>query len=38
MYLIEADGTIVKTTFESKGAVAKFLNVQHRTITNHLDK
>jgi hypothetical protein len=38
MYLIEAEGTIIKTTFESKGAVAKLLNVQHRTITNHLDK
>jgi|1185.fasta_scaffold43085_1 hypothetical protein len=38
MYFIEGDGTIVKTAYESKGAVAKFLNVQHRTITNHLDK
>ena len=38
MYFIEVDGTIVKTTYESKGAVAKSLNVQHRTITNHLDK
>jgi DNA-binding Lrp family transcriptional regulator len=38
MYFIEADGTIVKTSYESKGAVAKFLNVQYRTITNHLDK
>lgn len=38
MYFIEGDGTIVKTTYESKGAVAKLLNVQHRTITNHMDK
>jgi hypothetical protein len=38
MYFIEADGTIVKTTYESKGVVAKLLNVQHGTITNHLDK
>lgn len=38
MYFIEGDGTIVKTTYESKGAVAKLLDVQHRTITNHLDR
>nr|UEX92771.1 hypothetical protein [Ophiocordyceps lanpingensis] len=38
MYFIVQDGTIVKNTYESKGAVAKFLNVQHRIITNHLDK
>lgn len=38
MYFIEVDGTIVKTLYESKGAVAKFLNVQHKTITDHLYK
>ena len=38
MYFIEVDGTIIKTVFESTGAVAKFLNVQYRTITDHLDK
>lgn len=38
MYSIESDGSIVKTIYESKGAVAKLLNVQHKTITNHLDK
>ncbi len=38
MYYIEVEGTIVKTTYESKGAAAKFLNVQHGTITDHLDK
>lgn len=38
MYSIEADGTILKTSYESKGAVAKFLNVQHGIITSHLDK
>lgn len=38
MYSIEEDGNIVKTIYESKGAVAKLLNVQHKTITNHLDK
>lgn len=38
MYYIEVDGTIVKTTYESKGVAAKFLNVQHGTITDHLDK
>ena len=38
MYFIEiTDGSITKTTFESKGAVAKLLNVQHKTI-NHIDK
>ena len=29
--LIESDGSIVKTIYESKGAVAKLLNVQHNT-------
>lgn len=38
IYFINHDGTIVKNIHESKGTVAKFLNVQHRTITNHLDK
>ena len=38
MYSIEADGTILKTSYESKGAVAKLLNVQHGIITSHLDK
>lgn len=38
IYVIEADGSIVKTTHESKGAVAKLLNVQDRIITNHIDK
>lgn len=38
MYFIEADGSIVKTTYESKGAAAKLLNVQDRIITNHIDK
>lgn len=38
MYLIDADGSIVKTTHKSKGVVAKLLNVQDRIITNHIDK
>lgn len=38
MYSIESDSSIVKTIYESKGAVAKLLNIQHKTITNHLDK
>lgn len=38
MYFIEENGTIVKNTYESKGAVAKFLSVQHRILTNHMDK
>lgn len=38
MYVIEADGSIVKTSHKSKGAVAKLLNVQDRIITNHIDK
>lgn len=38
IYFINHDGTIVKNIHESKGTVAKFLNVQHRTITIHLDK
>lgn len=29
---------IVKPTHESKGAVAKLLNLQDRIITNHIDK
>lgn len=36
MYFIEVDGSIIKTTYESKSAVAKFLNVQYKTITDHL--
>ena len=38
MYFINSDGTIVKTTYKSKSAVAKLLNVQHKTITDHIDK
>ena len=38
MYSIGVDGAIIKTTYESKGAVAKFLNVQYKIITDHLDK
>ena len=38
MYFIKPDGTIVKTTYKSKTVVAKLLNVQHKTITDHLDK
>lgn len=38
MYSIKADGTVVKTTYESKGAIAKILNVHHTVINNHLDK
>lgn len=38
MYSIGVDGDIIKTTYESKGAVAKFLNVQYKIITDHLDK
>lgn len=38
MYVIEADGSIVKTSYKYKGAVAKLLNLQDRTITNHIDK
>ena len=37
-YYIEAEGTVVKTTYESIGAVAKALNVHHTVINNHLDK
>ena len=37
IYFIELDGTIVKTTYKSRGAVAKLLNVQHKTITYHID-
>ena len=32
------NGVLVKNIYESKGTVAKLLNVQHRIITNHLDK
>lgn len=38
MYYIKADGTVVKTTYESIGAIAKILNVHHTVINNHLDK
>jgi hypothetical protein len=38
MYFIEVDDTITKTRYESKGAVGKLLNVQFRTISDHLDK
>jgi hypothetical protein len=38
MYFLGEDGAIIKNTYEYKGAVAKFLNVQDRIITNHLDK
>lgn len=38
MYVIDGEGSIVKTTHKSKGAVAKLLNVQDRIITNHIDK
>ncbi len=38
MYFIEVDNTVIKTTYESIGAVAKALNVQHTIISNHLDK
>lgn len=38
MYVIDGDGSIVKTTHKFKGAVAKLLNVQYRIITNHIDK
>lgn len=38
MYFIKKDGTIVKTVYESIGAVAKILNVHHTVINNHLDK
>lgn len=37
-YYIEAEGTVVKTTYESIGAAAKELNVHHTVINNHLDK
>ena len=38
MYFIKADGTIVKTIYDSIGGVAKVLNVHHTVINNHLDK
>ena len=38
MYFIKAYGTVVKTTYDSIGGVAKVLNVHHRVINNHLDK
>lgn len=37
-YLLEEDGTIVKNIYESRSAVAKFLNVHYGFITNHIDK
>ena len=37
MYSVKADGTVVKTTYESIGATAKALNVHHTVINNHLD-
>lgn len=36
MYSIKADGTVVKTTYDSIGAIAKILNVHHTVINNHL--
>ena len=36
IYSIKADGTIVKTMYESIGAVAKLLNVNHKIINIHL--
>lgn len=38
IYYIKADGTVVKTAYESIGAVVKALNVHHTVINNHLDK
>jgi len=38
MYHIEADNSIVKTTFDSMGLAAKSLNVHHTFINKHLDK
>ena len=38
MYFIKADGTVVKTIYDSIGGVAKVLNVHHTVINNHLDK
>lgn len=38
MYYLDKEGVVVKTKYESKGKVAKLLNVQHITINNHLDK
>lgn len=35
---IESDGTVVKTTSKSRGAVAKALNLHHTFIHNHIDK
>lgn len=38
MYFIKADGTVVKTIYDSIGGVAKVLNIHHTVINNHLDK
>lgn len=38
IYCIKADGTVVKTAYESIGAAAKALNVHHTVVNNHLDK
>lgn len=38
MYYVKADGTVVKTTYESIGAVAKAFDVHHTVINIHLDK
>jgi len=38
LYYIEADNSIVKTTFDSMGLAAKYLNVHHTFINKHLDK
>lgn len=37
-YYIKADGIVVKTAYESIGAVGKALDVHHTVINNHLDK
>lgn len=38
MYFIKAYGTVVKTTYDFIGGVAKVLNAHHSVINNHLDK
>ena len=38
VYCIEADNSIVKTTFDSIGLAAKSFNVHHTFINTHLDK
>lgn len=38
MYYKTSDGNVNKTIYKSKEAVARFLNVQASSITNHLDK